>query len=131
MCSWSVTVRPTKSLIQFESGCSSHILALQKPTRWRYLSIYRKFENTDSTIISRFTLVYKHTKKRIMGKIFENWDIARNHGHFCSWICISQIASCMTSANKRWTIFGRRWSMNADENSYQFFLNNISSVLIT
>jgi hypothetical protein len=26
------------------------------------------------------------------------------------------------SANKRWTIFGRRWSMNADENSYLFFL---------
>ena len=28
----------------------------------------------------------------------------------------------MTSANKRWTIFGRRWSMNADENSYLFLL---------
>ena len=44
-------------------------------------------------------------------------SIARNHGYFCSCIFISQIASCMTSANKRWTIFGRRWSMNADENS--------------
>jgi hypothetical protein len=44
---------------------------------------------------------------------------------------ISQIASCMTSANKRWTIFGRRWSMNADKSSYLFFFNNISSVLIT
>ena len=58
-------------------------------------------------------------------------SIARNHGYFCSWISISQIASCMTSANKRWTIFGRRWSMNADEKSYLFFFNNISSVLIT
>jgi hypothetical protein len=36
-------------------------------------------------------------------------NIARNHGWFCSWIFINQIASCMTSANKRWTIFGRRW----------------------
>ena len=35
---------------------------------------------------------------------------------------ISQIASYMTSANKRWTKFGRRWSMNADENSYLFLL---------
>ena len=35
--------------------------------------------------------------------------IARNHGWFRSWIFINQIASCMTSANKRWTIFGRRW----------------------
>ena len=34
--------------------------------------------------------------------------IASNHGWFCSWIFINQIASCMTSANKRWTIFGRR-----------------------
>jgi hypothetical protein len=33
-------------------------------------------------------------------------NIARNHGYFCSCIFISQIASCMTSANKRWTIFG-------------------------
>jgi hypothetical protein len=32
--------------------------------------------------------------------------IARNHGWFCSWIFINQIASFMTSANKRWTIFG-------------------------
>ena len=37
------------------------------------------------------------------------YRIARNHGYFCSWIFISQIASCMTSANKRWTIFGKRW----------------------
>ena len=35
--------------------------------------------------------------------------IARNHGWFCSWIFINQIASFMTSANKRWTIFGRGW----------------------
>ena len=35
--------------------------------------------------------------------------IAKNHGWFCSWIFINQIASCMTSANKRWTTFGRRW----------------------
>ena len=35
--------------------------------------------------------------------------IARNHRWFCSWIFINQIASFMTSANKRWTIFGRRW----------------------
>jgi hypothetical protein len=47
--------------------------------------------------------------------------IARNHGYHCSCIFISQIASCMTSANKRWTIFWRRWSMNADKNSYLFF----------
>jgi hypothetical protein len=54
----------------------------------------------------------------------EKWyNIARNHGWFCSWIFINQIASCMTSANKRWTIFGKRWWKLASI----FFLINISS----
>jgi hypothetical protein len=38
-----------------------------------------------------------------------NSGLARNHGWFCSWIFINQIASFMTSAKKRWTIFGRGW----------------------
>jgi hypothetical protein len=42
-------------------------------------------------------------------QFYRRRHIARNHGWFCSWIFINQIESCITSANKRWTIFGRRW----------------------
>jgi hypothetical protein len=49
-------------------------------------------------------------------------NIARNHGWFCSWIFINQIASFMTSANKRWTLFGRGWWKLVS-----IFLNDISS----
>jgi hypothetical protein len=48
--------------------------------------------------------------------------IARNHGYFCSCIFISQIASCMTSANTRWTIFGDADQWTLMKTRIYFFL---------
>jgi hypothetical protein len=62
-----------------------------------------------------FSIFYTHHPIPNKHMMTINWNsvvkclIARNHGWFCSWIFINQIASFMTSANKRWTIFGRGW----------------------
>jgi hypothetical protein len=64
---------------------------------WKRNNCYKK-----NTIEDARKVVHGHSSSNICG-------IARNHGWFCSWIFINQIASFMTSANKRWTIFGRGW----------------------
>ena len=62
--------------------------------------------------------------KSSLWKFHGRHHIARNHGWFSSWIFINQIASCNDVSKET---LNHAYLEDTDENSYLFFLNNISS----